>query len=122
MTINDKVSVLLRKYCFLGIILLMLCDGNIEQFTFFIICEFKALFSFTFTQKLGNSFIIFFSFIVYIGSTALYFILWIHYKKNVKYFINDTQISLTGLSSYTLDKGFFCCILGVVHSILLEQP
>ena len=35
LTFNYKFSVLLRKYCFGGTILLMLCEGNLEQYSFY---------------------------------------------------------------------------------------
>jgi hypothetical protein len=121
-TINYRVSLLLRKYCFLGIILLMPIEGNIEQYTFFIVNEFRVFFCFTFAQKLGNIFVLFFSFFIIVSSTAIYFIFWIYYKNKVKYLIGEANICLTGIFSYTIDKNFFCFILGIIHSCFINLP
>ena len=122
LTFRFRVSLIFRKYCFFGIMLLMICEGNIEQYAFFCLGELKALFCFTFFQKLGNLFVLLFSFLIIIGSTALYNTFWIVYAKAAKHLIDGVDLRWSSLMFFTLDKGFFCLLLGIIHSISLLNP
>jgi hypothetical protein len=84
-----RISKLFRKYSFLGIFLVIVFEGNVEQFTFYFFQDCQNLFSATAVHKLGNVFMIFFFFATVAFSVGG--LLWfrITYKKLVKYFIEE---------------------------------
>ena len=82
-----KISRAFRKYSLKGIIFLMIIDGNIEQFSFYLFGELKYLFSFSYLQKMGNIFLLFILFLLLFTSTALYLWFKITYKRLSSYFI-----------------------------------
>ena len=84
---NVKISKIFRKYSMKGIILLMIFDGNIEQFSFYLVGEMNSFFSFSFKQKIGNIFVLLFSFLLVFASTTIYLWFKIIYKKLSSYFI-----------------------------------
>lgn len=89
---NYRLSRYFRKYSFYGIILLIIYEGNIEQFTFYFLEECKNFFSATLTHKLGNVFMTHFFFIALFFSVAGLIWFKFHYRKLVKYFTEEYKI------------------------------
>ena len=84
---NYRLSKYIRKYSFSGMLLLIIYEGNVEQFSFYFFNECKTLFSLNFSHKLANVALIFFFFflIVFCVGGLLWFTF--NYRKLVKYFL-----------------------------------
>ena len=88
---NYRISKYLRKYSFYGTFLCVIFEGNVEQFAFYFFSECRNLFSFNFEHKLANVFMIYFFFLVLVSSIGGFLWFFFHYKKLVKYFLEDSE-------------------------------
>ena len=88
---NFRISKYIRKYAFAGILLFIIYEGNIEQFAFYFFTECKNLFSFNFPHKIANVLMIYFFFILIVFSVAGLLFFTYHYRKLVKYFMEDSK-------------------------------
>ena len=84
---NYRLSKYIRKYSFSGMLLFIIYEGNVEQFSFYFFNECRTLFSLNFSHKLANVALIFFFFflIVFCVGGLLWFTF--NYRKLVKYFL-----------------------------------
>ena len=89
---NYRISKFFRKYSFSGIILLIIYEGKVEQFSFYFFSECRNLFSRTFSHKLAHVFMLFFFFILIVFCVGGLVWLRFHYKKFIKYFMEDWNI------------------------------
>jgi len=119
---RDPLSKLIRKYFFAAALLIMISQGNLEQFTFYAFYEFKTFFSLSFQHKIVNIFILIFYFLITFICFGL--ILWLrfHYQKRVKYFLENSKIQITGLTSGLIDQGIIFFLSGVIHQTALSVP
>lgn len=101
---------------------MMLCEGNIEQFSFYIFGEFTTFFSANFQHKIVNCAILFFFMMVIFCSFAFYIWLWSLPRCRVSYFTENIKVRLNGLLSYTIDRGVICVLFGAIHQLLLYKP
>ena len=88
---NYRISKYFRKYSFYGIFMLMVYEGNVEQFAFYFFSECKSLFSLNFSHKIANVLLIYFFFFVIVFSVGGLFMLFYHYRKLSKYFMEDSK-------------------------------
>ena len=88
---NFRVSKYFRKYAFYGLFLLILYEGNVEQFAFFFFSECRNLFSANLSHKLANIFLIYFFFLTIAFSVGGLFFYFYNYRKLVKYFLEDSE-------------------------------
>ena len=88
---NYRISKYIRKYAFYGILLFIIYEGNIEQFAFYFFSECKNLFSFNFSHKIANVLMIYFFFFLIIFSVGGLLFFTFHYRKLVKYFLEDSK-------------------------------
>lgn len=119
---NHRVSRYFRKYSFYGILLLIVYEGSVEQFTFYFLEECKLFFSGTFSHKLANLFIVYFFFLTLFFSVGGLIWFKFHYKSLVKYFTEEYKsITLYLLTLETLEKSVFPFLFGAAHSLLLHN-
>lgn len=100
----------------------MICEGNIQQYSFYIFGEFTLFFSVDHRHKMVNVFISYFFFFIVLSSIAAYFWCWKCYKKNIKYFIENAQSNFEGIFSYTVSNGLICMAFGAVHQLFHYAP
>ena len=93
---NYRISKLIRKYSFYGILLFIIYEGNIEQLAFYFFRECKNLFSFNFSHKMANVFMIYFFFLIIVFSVGGLLFFFFHYKKLIKYFLEESKESNMG--------------------------
>jgi hypothetical protein len=86
---NYRVSLLFRKYSFYGLLILIVYEGNMEQFSFYFFSECENLFSASLSHKLSNTFMLFFFFLAVVF--AIGGLIWfkVYYRKLVKYFTEE---------------------------------
>ena len=89
---NYRISKYIRKYSFYGVLFLIIYEGNVEQFTYYFFSECRLLFSATFTHKMGRVFMLLFFFFLLVFSVSGLTWFWFHYRKLVKYFMEDCKI------------------------------
>lgn len=88
---NYRISKYLRKYAFSGIFLFIIYEGNVEQFAFYFFSECKTLFSINFSHKIANVIMIYFFFLMLVFSIGGLLWFFYHYRKLVKYFMEDSK-------------------------------
>ena len=119
---NFRVSRLIRKYSFYGVLVFIMFEGSVEQFAFYFFAECRLLYSATPLHKLGRVFMLlfFFPLIIFTVGGLTFFL--VHYKKLVKYFMEDCRkVSLLAILLESLEKGIFPLIFGSIHALLLEN-
>lgn len=111
-----------RKFSFAGILLIMLCEGNVEQLTFYFLGELLAFYSLSTHHKFINAVVVFFYFTIFFTAVGSAWWFRYHYRKNAKYFMEESRVNLTSLWSSTVERGVICISCGVAHQILMSQP
>ena len=91
MLFNYRISKYIRKYSFYGILLLIVYEGNIEQFSFYFFSECRNLFSRTWAHKMSRVLMLYFFFFLIIFAVGGLVWFKFHYKKLVKYFMEDQK-------------------------------
>lgn len=84
---NFKISKFLRKFVFLGYFLIVLFEGNIQQFTFSLMAELNHCFAFTSSNKMLKIFLLFFGFMVTLLSFGGYLIGKMSYRRLNSYLL-----------------------------------
>lgn len=119
LTFSNKYSKILRKYSFFSLILLMLFEGNIEQFSFLITDELLEYFSACFRHKILNVGIVVIFYLIVFCSTAFYLYCWQIYKNKMSYLTDNVSIKMSGIMAYTFDRGMVCLLIGSTHRLTL---
>jgi hypothetical protein len=119
---NFRISKYIRKYAFYGTFLLAIYEGNVEQLSFFFFSECKNLFSFNFSHKLANVIMIYFFFLtIFFSVVGLMFFLY-HYRKLVKYFIEDSdKINMEAVVMESLERSVYPLLFGSIHALFLDS-
>jgi hypothetical protein len=115
------ISQVFRRFDFWVYFTLIIFEGNVQQFSFYITSELKAVFAFIFVNKLVKVFIVFFGFSLLLFSLSGYIIGFTFYRKLNRYFTDNNKNILQGNSFLILQTGFRNVILGVLHSTLRED-
>lgn len=121
LTFREKYSKVFRKYSFLPLLLLMITEGNVEQFTFLIIDELMEFFSASYGHKVVNAFILLVFFLIIFCSTGFYLFCWSYYRKKVAYLTENITFRVSAIFAFTLDRGIFCLLLGAAHRLLIDE-
>ena len=116
-----KASQILRRFDFWVYFTLILFEGNVQQFSFYLTAELKAVFAFVWANKLLKVFIFFFGFSLLLFSLSGYIIGFTFYRKLNRYFTDNNRNVLRGNCLLILQSGFRNVVLGVIHSILRES-
>lgn len=119
---NRRVSLYLRKYSFSGIIILMIYEGNMENFSFYFFEEMKNLFSRNITHKVGKIFMLYFFFIAVVFTFGGLLYLKFHYRRLVKYFTEEYRKTTPYvLMIEAFEKSIFPLLFGAIHSLLIDN-
>jgi len=115
---NYPISILFRKFDFLAFLILLLFDGNIQQFTFYMTSEWQHLFYKNFAQKTIKIFIALFGWLMIMLSVAFFFMCYSSYKKLNRILMDNNRNRLSGVCFLTLQIFFKNFYLGFLHSFL----
>ena len=113
---NHKFSKLLRKFDFWGYLLLLLFEGNIQQFAFYLVFEWENVFFFDFSNKIMKTFAILFGFLVLMVSTGFFFMTYVVYKRLNRYFMDNNINQFKGQLMLILQFGLKNFCFGILHS------
>lgn len=119
---HRPISQIFRKFSLWAVLIIMIFDGNVEQITFFTFSEFKVFFVKCYNHKLLNTFILFFFFLLLF--TVFGLIPWgkFHYKKKVKYLLDEKKDKGQVLWGVAFDRGILCYLFGATHFFFLGFP
>ena len=119
---NYRISKYIRKYSFYGIFLFIVYEGNVEQFAFYFFTECRNLFSANFSHKIANVVMIYFFFMMIIFSVGGLLFFTFHYRKLVKYFLEDSKESnMEAVVIESLERSVFPLVFGCVHALLIDS-
>jgi len=93
----------------------------VQQFSFYLTAELRAVFAFVWANKLLKVFVFFFGFSLLLFSLSGYIIGFTFYRKLNRYFTDNNRNILRGNCFLILQSGFRNVVLGVIHSILRES-
>lgn len=118
---NSYIRRLLLKYTMAIIVLLMVIQGNVEQYSYYMFAELSNFFSASFRHKIANVSLIAFFYIFILSSVGIVWFICLHYKDNGKVLIKGRYNKLN-LLIIMLEKGVICILLGLIHQLLLNDP
>ncbi len=113
-----RISQFLRKFDFAGFLFILLFEGNVQQFAFFLGFEWRVAFAPSFPTKLLKSSILLFGFALVCFSTIGYFLCYAVYKRLNKHFVDKNKNNLSGVTLLVIQNGVRNFVLGMTHSLL----
>lgn len=115
-----KISQFLRKFNFVGFLFVLLFEGNVQQFAFFLGFEWQNAFFISFPTKLLKSSVVLFGFTVVSFSICCYFVCYAFYRKLNKYIADNNKNCLSGIALLLIQNGLRNFALGLTHSLLRD--
>lgn len=120
LTRKYRFSVILRKYCFAGILFLLIFEGNLEEFVFYLMAEWRLFFYTTFTHKIANSILLGFGFIAVIYAFGCQLLFLAHYRKRAKFLADGFCSDIWGAFGACIEGGAGPFLSGCIHALLLD--
>jgi hypothetical protein len=117
-----RISKPFRKFSFWSILILLLFDGNIQQFTFYMVNEWKNTMSFDFKTKIFKILSIIFGFIVIFLSIGIYYKSYSFYCRLNRFMMDNNKNYLFGQTGLMLQFGIKNIVLGFANSLLRVWP
>lgn len=115
---NSIISKLFRRFDFWSLFILLLFDGNIQQFAFYQATDWKNMFFFDISSKMIKLQTILFGLILVVISSVLYFLSYSFYLKPNKYIMDNNKNNILGQGSLIIQFGLRNCFLGILNSYL----
>ncbi len=115
-----RLSIFLRLFDFWAYFFIILFEGNIQQFAFYMISELRNLFAFTFNNWIVKVLVVQFGFILGLVATACFFMTLGLYGKLNRYLLYNYRNSMMGNIVLMLQFGLRNLVLGIMHSLLRE--
>ena len=117
-----RISKPFRKFSFWSILILLLFDGNIQQFTFYMVNEWKNSMSFDTSTKVFKIITILFGFMVVVLSIGIYFKSYSYYCRLNRFMMDNNKNYLLGQAALLLQFGIKNIVLGFTNSLLRVWP
>ena len=111
------VSQIFRRFDFLIYLAIIIFDGNVQQFSFYLAPELKTVFAFECANKFAKIFIIFVGYCLLVFSVCGYIIGLSFYMKLNRYFTDNNKNILFGNFALILQNGIRNMMLGTTHSL-----
>jgi hypothetical protein len=118
LSFHHAVSLWVRKFDLWPFLLLLLFDGNIQEFAFYQTTDWRNMFSSNVLQKVIKVQILCFGFLLLIVSTGLYFLTHGFYARLSRHVMDNNRSGVDGMAALTLQTGVKNCCLGILHSVL----
>jgi hypothetical protein len=116
------ISRFLRKFDLWGYFLIIIFDGNVQQFAFYLTAELRNVFYFSFGDQCLKAAILLFGFLLVTISVGGFIIAYGIYGKLNKYLVDNNRNNLKGNAAIVLQYGLRNILLGILHSILRPLP
>ena len=114
---NFSISQIFRRFDFWIYFAIIVFDGNVQQFSFYLAPELKTVFAFEWLNKCCKVFIVFIGYCLLIFSVSGYIIGLSFYKKLNRYFTDNNKNILHGNWILILQNGIRNMMLGITHSL-----
>ena len=118
---NYQISIFVRPYSFLWILLEVLVQGNIEYFIFLALRNFLTPFSVDIESKLLQILVILMFFLVALTAFCSYSLYYYDYRKLAKYFLCNLFRFKSSYVLMTIMYGVRPLIKGTLHALLFEH-
>lgn len=115
---NYPISKLVRKFDFWPFLLVILLEGNIQQLAFYLVTDWKNMFTLGIGSKWLKIYSVFFGFGMVLLSTSLYFISYLLYSRLNKHLTDNNRNDVLGISMLVCQGGLKNLTLGILHSLL----
>ena len=112
-----SISQILRRFDFWIYFAIIIFDGNVQQFSFYLTTELKTVFAFECGNKYVKVIIFFICYCLFIFSVCGYIIGLSFYKRLNRYFTDNNKNILHGNWFLILQTGIRNMMLGVTHSL-----
>ena len=122
MLYRKPISRWIRKSEFWSLLFLLLFEGNVQQFTFYEVNEWKNVFVFSLGSKMIKIHTILFGFVLTLISVCLMFLSYGFYAQLNKHVMDNNKNYLMGHLFFILQFGLRNFIYGILHSILRPFP
>lgn len=111
-------SVWLRKFAFWPFLALLLLDGNVQQFAFWLAAEWRLAFAFAPAHKLLKAAWLLFGFALVAAAAGLFFLSYSCYRRKNFHLMDNCRNVLAGHAALALQLGLRNALLGALHSLL----
>jgi hypothetical protein len=115
---NNWISLLIREYSFNLFIFVMLMEGNLESFAYFLMYDLRELNSLDYFQKKISVLTVFFSVLFFWYTFLYYFIIKIVEKDNARYFFDNYHTNNYSMALMSSQINVFSYFLGMCHIML----
>jgi hypothetical protein len=122
MLYSKPISRWIRKSEFWSLLFMLLFEGNVQQFTFYEVNEWKNVFVFSLGSKMIKIHTILFGFVLTLISACLMFLSYGFYVRLNKHVMDNNKNYLMGHLFFILQFGLRNFIYGILHSILRPFP
>lgn len=119
---SHPASKLFRKCDFWGCLLVVLFEGNVQQFAFYTAAEWRSAFFFSFGDRCAKAFAVGFGFVLVAVSVGGLLVAFAHYRRLNRYLVDNNRNSLAGVSFLLLQHGLRNLLFGALHSLLRPLP
>lgn len=116
-----KISIFLRRYCFMANIFQILLEPNIGFFTYLFFNQMKISFCFGIYSKIYLVFTIMFWGIIGSYSLCFYCIVSHCYRLRAGYFLHNYFRTVPGIMYATIRRAFRPALIGAFHSMLFDN-
>ena len=120
LTSKYKISLLFREYDFNIFFTIMLMEGNLESFTYFIVYDCLQMGGKEHASKIIHFATIFIGFFFFVYVFAAFFLIQILLRSKSKHILTDFKINVNSLLVATMQNGLLSFALGSIH-ILMEN-
>jgi hypothetical protein len=112
----------LRKFDFWGYLLIIIFEGNVQQFAFYLTAEWRNTFFFSLGDRWLKAGVVWFGFLLVVVSVGGFLIAYGTYRKLNKYLVDNNRNNFKGNVYILLQNGLRNLLLGMLHSILRSLP
>lgn len=117
---NYRLAVLLKKFSFWGIIILLLLEGNIEFFFFSFAADFQMSFAFTVTHKFMNLSTLIAAFLVLVLSTFGFMSFYLMYGGRSCQLYDNCSGSCASALYFLVVNGLLNVLRGLFHRVSIN--
>ncbi len=117
---NYRISLIIREYSFNLFLFVMLMEGNLESFAYFLMYDLRELNSLDYFEKRMSILTVLVSVLFFLYIFLSYFIIKIVEKDNARYFFDNYHTNNYSIALMSSQMNVFSFFLGMCH-IMLEK-
>lgn len=118
---KNVMSRYLLKYTMYIVLLLMIIEGNVEQYSYYMFAELSNFFSASFKHKIVNVGLILFFYLFIITSVGFVWFVALHYKGRGRVLIKG-KYNVLNFFVVMFERGIMYILLGAIHQLMTKNP